>query len=1233
MKRLFIVLSLMLVILSTLMAEQITVSPNQNDVRLISSNPNHSVMELTLGHFTREAVSIDGNTWYNLNLKKEGLTLEAGLPQLPIISRSVIIPDMARMDMSIVNSEYVDVTMPIAPSKGNLTRDIDPSTVAYTFGSFYNTDASYPEQLAVNTEPFIIRDYRGMTVKFQPFVYFPATQTLRVYTRIRVELTANGTDMTNAFTTPKSSYSAEYAGIYNGMFLNFADAKYPNMQESGRMLVITHSMFANTILPWVEWKRQKGMQVDVVDVATIGSSSTQISAYIASQYNLNNGLMYVQLVGDAPQIPTLSSGGGGADPSYTLIAGNDNYPEIFIGRFSATTVAELQTQVDRSIYYERDIQVGNPWIQKATGIASNEGGGSQGDMGESDQVHEDLIRTDLLNYGYTTVDQIYQATGASIAQINTSINAGRGFLNYTGHGSDTTWGTTGFSNTNANALVNDNKLPFIVSVACVNGNFVSMTCFAEAWMRSINETTNAPAGALVFWGSSINQSWNPPMRAQDEVTDLLIAEQKQTIGGLFTNGASKMIETYATDGANMHKTWIIFGDASLMVRTKDPVALTTNYNSIMFLGSSTFEVNTDPGAVVAITANGTLYGKAVANASGLATVNIATPPDQPMDLTITITCFNKVTHVGTIQVLPSDGPYVVVDNMTVVDGNDNSPATGEMIDLSFSLNNVGAFNAENVSVLVTSTDQYLTINMDSIPVGNINANGTLDINTGISATISSNVPDQHVAQIDITITADGDNVWSYNRSITINAPSFAWGQLEVTEMTGNGNNRIDAGETVVIAFPLTNVGHADASDVIGTILINGVQHIIDPVVTTFLSLPANDTMSFMFAVTFSSQIPVGTPVSLMVILSSGQYSSINTYNTIIGLVAEDFESGSFQSYPWTFSGTSWTIDTTDPHAGMRSAKSATITHSQTTSMTVIMAVPAVGNITFWKKVSSESSYDYLKFYINNSLQSQWSGTVAWSQETFSVAPGNNTFRWEYSKDSGVSSGSDCVWIDDIVFPSVGGTTGAPSISIATTNMDFGPVFVGESNTLPLEISNTGDAVLIGTLQVSAPYYIIPMDSDPVTMMNYLVSPNSNLEITIGFIPDAPGTFNSEMIITSDDADNTVLTIPLLGTATTVANNDQIAPVVTALKGNYPNPFNPTTTISYSVKTAGPVQLDIYNILGQKVKTLVNDNVPAGNHSVTWNGKDANNRNVASGIYFYRMKAGKYTSTKKMIMMK
>jgi gingipain R len=118
--------------------------------------------------------------------------------------------------------------------------------------------------------------------------------------------------------------------------------------------------------------------------------------------------------------------------------------------------------------------------------------------GRSDQQHQENIRTDLLNYGYLSVDQIYESMGATAAQVSTNLNQGRGFINYTGHGADTYWVTTGFSNTNVNALTNDYMLPFIQSVACVNGNFVSMTCFAEAWLRSVNESTNAPAGAIGF---------------------------------------------------------------------------------------------------------------------------------------------------------------------------------------------------------------------------------------------------------------------------------------------------------------------------------------------------------------------------------------------------------------------------------------------------------------------------------------------------------------------------------------------------------------------------------------------------------------------------------------------------------------------------------------------------------------------------------------------------------------
>jgi len=98
--------------------------------------------------------------------------------------------------------------------------------------------------------------------------------------------------------------------------------------------------------------------------------------------------------------------------------------------------------------------------------------------------------------------------------------------------------------------------------------------------------------------------------------------------------------------------------------------------------------------------------------------------------------------------------------------------------------------------------------------------------------------------------------------------------------------------------------------------------------------------------------------------------------------------------------------------------------------------------------------------------------------------------------------------------------------------------------------------------------------------------------------------------------------------------DPNVPVLaTELQGNYPNPFNPETTIRYSVKETCPVTIEVYNLKGQLVRTLVNEVKTAGNYSVVWNGRDNHNQPVSSGVYFYKMNAGKYSSTKKMIMMK
>jgi len=92
-------------------------------------------------------------------------------------------------------------------------------------------------------------------------------------------------------------------------------------------------------------------------------------------------------------------------------------------------------------------------------------------------------------------------------------------------------------------------------------------------------------------------------------------------------------------------------------------------------------------------------------------------------------------------------------------------------------------------------------------------------------------------------------------------------------------------------------------------------------------------------------------------------------------------------------------------------------------------------------------------------------------------------------------------------------------------------------------------------------------------------------------------------------------------------------LVTKLNHNYPNPFNPSTTIAFDLAKAGNVKLSVYNVKGQLVRRLTHANLPGGSHRVTWNGVDESNRPVASGIYYYRLETGDYTKTNKMLLMK
>ncbi len=133
------------------------------------------------------------------------------------------------------------------------------------------------------------------------------------------------------------------------------------------------------------------------------------------------------------------------------------------------------------------------------------------------------------------------------------------------------------------------------------------------------------------------------------------------------------------------------------------------------------------------------------------------------------------------------------------------------------------------------------------------------------------------------------------------------------------------------------------------------------------------------------------------------------------------------------------------------------------------------------------------------------------------------------------------------------------------------------------------------------------------------------EYDITNLPNGLSTIGVTAVYTEGESQPALITI--------TGNHDPTMPMITALNGNYPNPFNPSTEISYSVTKPGHVSLDIYNALGQKVRTLVNTYTDAGNHTVTWNGTDDKSNALGSGLYFYKMQSGSYSCTRKMILMK
>jgi hypothetical protein len=174
-----------------------------------------------------------------------------------------------------------------------------------------------------------------------------------------------------------------------------------------------------------------------------------------------------------------------------------------------------------------------------------------------------------------------------------------------------------------------------------------------------------------------------------------------------------------------------------------------------------------------------------------------------------------------------------------------------------------------------------------------------------------------------------------------------------------------------------------------------------------------------FNVTVDPSASLGSVVEFLFVISAGDYTVEVPMSLSVGLILEDWETAGFGNFQWSFDGDAdWFITETVPYEGVYCVQSGNINDNQSSEMLLSVDVLTDGEISFFKRVSSEAGYDFLDFYIDNVKLGSWAGTEPWSEEVYPMTAGTHLVRWSYSKDVYVSSGSDCAWLDMIIFPPI-----------------------------------------------------------------------------------------------------------------------------------------------------------------------------------------------------------------------
>ena len=1010
----------------------------------------------------------------------------AGAPSLPWYAVKILLPPGEQAVSFIVegsNEVMIPGNFTLYPQQSSRPISKGNSGEFKFDDVIYQSQSNYPSEAhgIISTE--YMNGHGIAFLNICPLLYTPASGQLSYYTNMTVTLitekTRSSEDALKMLNSSKTILSRVADFVHNPEMLD----KYPateNRSDAYQLLIITDESYENEFEQLRELYMYRGLRSAVMTTQSIDNTISgqdlqeKIRNYIIQEYQ-DNSIEFVLLGGDVEYVPYrgfycyVESGSGYSDDNipadlyYNALDGNwnddgdnlwgeigedDLLPEIAIGRYTFSNQDELDAMLNKTITYQDAPILGelaNPLLA--------------GEYLYNDPLTygSDYMRL-LVGYrddnGYTTIGIPPEQNIDSLYELHESwngstliarINEGKSFIHHCGH-ANTNYvmhlSNSDITNANfsqVNGLVHN--FTFVQSHGCICGAFDASDCIMER-MLAIDNFAAAIIGNSRYGWFNEGQTEGPSAHLHREMVDALYTEKMGRIGTAFME--SKIQTAPWVNAPGQHEEgalrWNyydinILGDPTLQLWTDEPFNVDAIYTDPIQVGSASMDVSVLMGSTpveglsCTLTKDGIMHGTAVTDASGDAVIVFDPMINTMGTALLTISGYNCLTKNYNVAVSPAGEPYIIVHDYLLDDnagGNANGlPDFGESILMTVNLKNAGIVDASNVVASLSCENELINITDSEGNYGSIAAGEFTGSLNDYAFEIDAFVPDQHPVEFALSISGDGKDNWFDDFSIVLNAPVIENGLMSIDDAAGgNGDGFLDPGENATLYIGVLNTGHADAPGAEAS--LNTLSSWVSITNSNFIigDLLQSVYTYASFEISVDEDAPLGTTVVFSFEVSSGDYQATTDYAATIGLLVEDWESGGFTTFNWQFAGDSpWTMSTDEPYEGTYCAKSGEIGDDQESELFLYIDVLAGGDLSFYRKVSSETEWDYLRFYIDYTLQGEWSGELGWEKVSFPVTQGLHTFRWVYEKDSYTSSGEDCAWIDYIVLPPVDLATG------------------------------------------------------------------------------------------------------------------------------------------------------------------------------------------------------------------